>query len=147
MYISVHRNREIDHIEFEEFVNIIEEIKEAGWSPRVASPNEPISNIDLLHVFAKVDLNGDQKIDTRVFVIPYIEHMVWMFLQEMKQACKYLCKVFGFEKSTVRKAFFVTMHFSFDYHFLSALHFLFASHFSPASHFLFASHFFSPRTF
>ena len=66
IYISVHRNREIDHIEFEEFVNIIEEIKEAGWSPRVASPNEPISNIDLLHVFAKVDLNGDQKIDTRV---------------------------------------------------------------------------------
>ena len=65
-HTSVHRDREIDHIEFEEFENIIEEIKEAGWSPRVASANEPISKIDLLHVFAKVDLNGDQKIDTRV---------------------------------------------------------------------------------
>jgi len=80
-------NREIDHIEFEEFVNLIEEIKEAGWNQRVASPNEPISKIDLMHVFAKVDVNGDQRIDTR----------------EMKQACKYLCKVFGFEKSTERE--------------------------------------------
>ena len=68
-HIFVHRNREIDHIEFEEFVNLIEEIKEAGWNQRVASPNEPISKIDLMHVFAKVDVNGDQRIDTRVFAI------------------------------------------------------------------------------
>ena len=54
-----------------------------------------------MHVFAKVDVNGDQKIDTRV--MPSFEQTLSMFLQEMKQACKYLCKVFGFEKSTVRK--------------------------------------------
>ena len=66
----------------------------------MASANEPISKIDLMHVFAKVDVNGDQKIDTRVK--PSLEQKLFMVLQEMKQACKYLCTVFGFEKSTVR---------------------------------------------
>ena len=60
------RNRDVDHIEFDEFAEIIEEIKEAGWTPWTVSANDPISNIDLKHVFAKVDANGDHKIDTRV---------------------------------------------------------------------------------
>ena len=32
----------------------------------------------------------------------FIQLILWMLFKEMKQACKYLCKVFGFEKSTVR---------------------------------------------
>ena len=66
MTVVLGRNRDVDHIEFDEFAEIIEEIKEAGWTPRTVSANDPISNIDLKHVFAKVDANGDHKIDTRV---------------------------------------------------------------------------------
>ena len=42
----------------------------------------------------------------------FLQLMLWLLLQEMKQACKYLCKVFGFEKSTVRNFLICLYYFT-----------------------------------
>ena len=38
---------------------IIEDIQEAGWSIKKARENERISDLDLRHIFEKVDINQD----------------------------------------------------------------------------------------
>ena len=58
--------REVSHIELDEFILIVEDIIEAGWSFRPPTRNETISNMDLLHAFEKVDTNGDHEIDHTV---------------------------------------------------------------------------------
>ena len=58
--------REVSHIELAEFILIVEDITEAGWSFRAPSRNETISNMALLHAFEKVDSNGDHEIDLTV---------------------------------------------------------------------------------
>ena len=58
--------RQVEHVEFGEFVLIIEDIVEAGWSVRKPSQNERISNMDILHVFQKVDRDNNNLIDRQV---------------------------------------------------------------------------------
>ena len=58
--------REVEHIEFEEFTEIIEDIVEAGWSVRKASPNERMTNQDIRAVFQKVDRDKNNLIDKEV---------------------------------------------------------------------------------
>ena len=58
--------REVEHIEFEEFTEIIEDIVGAGWSVRKASPNERMSNQDIRAVFQKVDRDKNNLIDKEV---------------------------------------------------------------------------------
>ena len=58
--------RQVEHVEFGEFVLIIEDIVEAGWSVRKPSQNEKISNMDILHVFQKVDRDNNNLIDRQV---------------------------------------------------------------------------------
>ena len=58
--------REISHVEIDEFAAIIEDISEAGWSVRMPAKNERISDMDLRHVFEKVDTDGNHKIDDGV---------------------------------------------------------------------------------
>merc|ERR1711879_276653 len=71
---------EVDHVEFEEFLAIIEDLQGAGWSIKRVRENEKISDLDLRHIFEKVDVNQDQ----------YVNRM------EMRMACRYLCKQFNF---------------------------------------------------
>jgi Ca2+-binding EF-hand superfamily protein len=60
------REREVVHVEFEEFCEIIKDIVEAGWSLRKASQNERISNTDIRHVFEKVDRDNNGLVDRQV---------------------------------------------------------------------------------
>ena len=59
---------------------IIEDLQGAGWAMKKPRENEKISDLDLRHIFDKVDLNQDC----------YVNRM------EMRLACKYLCKQFDF---------------------------------------------------
>ena len=69
------------NVEFGEFLAIIGDIQEAGWSVKRTRENEMISDQDLLHVFSKVDRNQDLRVNR----------------MELRLACKYLCKQFNID--------------------------------------------------
>ena len=48
---------------------IIEDIQEAGWSVKKTRENERISDLDLRHIFDKVDLNRDNYVNREVIII------------------------------------------------------------------------------
>lgn len=77
-------NREIDHVELDEFLYIIGDLRGAGWSVRVVRENDSISDSDLYHVFKKVDIDNSQEITAT----------------ELRQACRYLCKQFQIDIKT-----------------------------------------------
>ena len=54
------------HVELEEFLAIIGDIMEAGWSIKRPRENEAISDQDLKNVFDKVDRNKDLKVNRMV---------------------------------------------------------------------------------
>jgi hypothetical protein len=58
--------REIEHVEYEEFQEIIWDIMEAGWRGRIPGEDDPITNMDIMHVFEKVDLDDSGTIDRNV---------------------------------------------------------------------------------
>jgi hypothetical protein len=58
--------REVEHVEYEEFQEIIWDIMEAGWRGRIPGEDEPITNMDIMHVFEKVDLDDSGTIDRNV---------------------------------------------------------------------------------
>jgi len=70
--------REVEHVELDEFLEVIADIKDAGWAVKVVRENEMISDQDLRHVFDKVDRNKDE----------YVNRM------ELRMAMKFLCKQF-----------------------------------------------------
>jgi len=70
--------REVEHVELDEFLEIIADIQGAGWAVKVVRENEMISDQDLKHVFDKVDRNKDE----------YVNRM------ELRLAMKFLCKQF-----------------------------------------------------
>ena len=45
---------------------IIEDLQEAGWSMKKPRENEVISDLDLRHIFEKVDLNQDSYVNRMV---------------------------------------------------------------------------------
>ena len=45
---------------------IIEDLQEAGWSMKKPRENEKISDLDLRHIFDKVDLNQDSYVNRMV---------------------------------------------------------------------------------
>ena len=45
---------------------IIEDLQEAGWSMKKPRENERISDLDLRHIFDKVDLNQDSYVNRMV---------------------------------------------------------------------------------
>ena len=53
-------------MELEEFLAIIGDIMEAGWSIKRPRENEAISDQDLKNVFDKVDRNKDLKVNRMV---------------------------------------------------------------------------------
>ena len=48
---------------------IIEDLQEAGWSMKKPRENEKISDLDLRHIFDKVDLNQDSYVNRMVISV------------------------------------------------------------------------------
>ena len=78
---------------------------EAGWSVKRPRENEAISDQDLKNVFDKVDMNRDLRVnrmvETRMDIGLHV--LASMFQsQELRQACKFLCKQFDIDVKKVR---------------------------------------------
>ena len=58
---------------------IIEDLQEAGWSMKKPRENEKISDLDLRHIFDKVDLNQDS----------YVNRMVMEVNTKISRLCYY----------------------------------------------------------
>ena len=83
---------------------IIEDLQEAGWSMKKPRENEKISDLDLRHIFDKVDLNQDSYVNRMVMEVnTKISRLCYyfFFLQEMRLACRYLCKQFDWSYKRV----------------------------------------------
>lgn len=50
---------------------IIEDLQEAGWSMKKPRENEKISDLDLRHIFDKVDLNQDSYVNRMVIPLSF----------------------------------------------------------------------------
>ena len=62
--------------------------------------NEVISDLDLRHIFEKVDLNQDSYVNR--MVIPLMDFYIFSwYCQEMRLACRYLCKQFDWSYKRV----------------------------------------------
>eukprot|EP00090_Calanus_glacialis_P030812 TRINITY_DN50104_c0_g1_i1.p1 TRINITY_DN50104_c0_g1~~TRINITY_DN50104_c0_g1_i1.p1 ORF type:complete len:196 (-),score=57.81 TRINITY_DN50104_c0_g1_i1:42-629(-) len=93
--VLLDEEREVAHVELDEFLWIIEDIQEAGWSVKKSRENEKISDLDLRHIFDKVDRNHDQQVNRMVNGWTIFGNLLFFFFQEMRLACKYLCKQFN----------------------------------------------------
>ena len=72
----------------------------AGWSVRTVRENDSISDNDLYHVFKKVDIDNNQEITTTVVEERVVPSNI-MMIQELRLACRYLCKQFQIDIKTV----------------------------------------------
>ena len=89
---------------------IIGDLMEAGWSVKRPRENEAISDQDLKNVFDKVDMNRDLRVNRMVGGEMDIVILTLMIqFQELRQACKFLCKQFEIDVKKVREnmCFFV----------------------------------------
>ena len=110
------------HVELEEFLvvviiilaspesvpcqAIIGELMEAGWSVKRPRENEAISDQDLKNVFDKVDMNRDLRVNRMVGGEMDIVTFMVQF-QELRQACKFLCKQFEIDVKKVSNKYYV----------------------------------------
>lgn len=82
---------------------IIGDLRGAGWSVRTVRENDSISDNDLYHVFKKVDIDNNQEITTTVGegrgCVCHTTHE--KMFQELRLACRYLCKQFQIDIKTV----------------------------------------------
>ena len=86
---------------------IIGDLMEAGWSVKRPRENEAISDQDLKNVFDKVDMNRDLRVNRMVIGEMDIVILTLMIqFQELRQACKFLCKQFEIDVKKVRKNMF-----------------------------------------
>ena len=60
---------------------IIEDLQEAGWSMKKPRENEKISDLDLRHIFDKVDLNQDSYVNRMVISLSlFIEKKIKFYI-------------------------------------------------------------------
>ena len=72
--------------------------------------NESISDQDLRHVFDKVDINRDERVNRRVSKgvgESYLLCFCAFNVQELRMACKFLCKQFGIDIKKVNVCLFL----------------------------------------
>ena len=59
---------------------IIEDLQEAGWSMKKPRENEKISDLDLRHIFDKVDLNQDSYVNRMVIPLSFFHRKKSSFI-------------------------------------------------------------------
>ena len=83
---------------------IVEDLRGAGYSIKKTRENERISDLDLRHIFEKVDVNQDNYVNRMVGIFVEIlekRNVKFYTSQEMRMACRYLCKQFNFNYKRV----------------------------------------------